>query len=345
MLATHSPVTPVTPPKTVQPAEPMTSSSCRVALMTAPETGAVSIIQLSGDIRPVLKCITGHDTWPVGTLRLSNLADIDEGLVSIPTEHCAQLMPHGGLRIRQRLLTALEKAGAVHDPDLSPEVLFPEARNAIEAAALKLISTAASPLAIDLLLQQPERWGDCDSWTAEDDARSRRLNRLLTPPGIVMIGPPNIGKSSLLNMLTGRDVAIAMDEPGTTRDYVSALIELGGIVVRWHDTPGQRTSDDIIEMDALSRTEQLIETADMLILARDATSAWIETDREPDLRLSLRSDLGLCRDADVCVSAHTGEGLIELVECVREHLVPASDLGSTRPWRFPGLEHQTPNID
>ena len=323
----------------------MGSGPCRAAVMTAPETGAVSIIQLSGDIKPILKRITGHGKWPVGTLRLSNLAGIDKGLVSIPTEDCAQLMPHGGLRICQRLLAELKMAGASTDADLTPEAMFPEARNAIEAAALKLISTAASPLAIDLLLQQPERWADCESWTAEDDTRSRRLDRLLMPPSVVMLGPPNIGKSSLLNLMTGRDVAITMDEPGTTRDYVSALIELGGLVVRWHDTPGHRTSDDAIEMDALSRTEQLIETADMLILARDATSAWIETDREPDLRLSLRSDLGLCRDADVCVSAHTGEGLVELVECVREHLVPMSDLGSTRPWRFPGLENQTPTID
>ena len=320
----------------------MSSGHCRAAMMTAPETGAVSIIQLTGDITPVLNVITGHSKWPAGTLRLSNLAGIDRGLVSIPAPDCAQLMPHGGLRIRQRLLAALEDAGAIHDPDMTPKSLFPEARNVIEAAAMKAISTAASPLAIDLLLKQPERWADCESWDDADDARSNRLNRMLTPPSVVVLGPPNIGKSSLLNLLTGRDVAITMDEPGTTRDYVSTLIELGGLVVRWHDTPGQRTSEDSIEMDAMSRTEQLIEKADMLILARDMSSSWIETDREPDLRLSLRSDLGLCRDADVCVSAHTGEGLVELVECVREHLVPMMDLGSNRPWRFPGLEDQTP---
>lgn len=323
----------------------MGSGSCRVAMLTAPESGAVSIIQLTGDITPVLTSITGHSNWPEGTLRLSNLGGIDQGLVSIPSDGCAQLMPHGGLRIRQRLLTALEDAGAVHDADMAPEAMFPEARNAIEAIALKTISEASSPLAIDLLLRQPERWADCESWTREDEDRSKRLNRLLLPPSIVVLGPPNIGKSSLMNLMTGRDVAITMDEPGTTRDYVSALIELGGLVARWHDTPGHRSSEDTIEMDALSRTEQLVEEADMLISARDATTSWLETDREPDLRLSLRSDLGLCRDADVCVSAHTGEGMIELVECVREHLVPASDLGSTRPWRFPGLEHQTPVID
>ena len=322
----------------------MRSANCRVAIMTAPETGAISIIQIVGDIVPVLGRITGHKKWPVGTLRLSNLADVDQGLVCIPTKDCAQLMPHGGLRIRQRIVAALEEAGVVPDPDMPAAQLFPESRNAIEAAALKTISTAASPLAIDLLLQQPERWADCESWMPEDEARSQRLNRLLLPPNVVMIGPPNIGKSSLLNRLTGRDVVITMDEPGTTRDYVTALIELGGLVIRWHDTPGQRRSDDIIEMDALHRTKRLIEDADMLILARDTTSSWIESEREPDLRLSLKSDLGLCRDADVCVSSHTGEGLIELVECVREHLVPMSDLGSTRPWRFPGLEHQTPII-
>ena len=68
----------------------------------------------------------------------------------------------------------------------------------------------------------------------------------------------------------------------------------------------------------------------------DPTNEWLTPDA--DLRLGLKCDLGLRPDADVCVSAHTGEGIIELVECVREHLVPAADLASTRPWQFPGLE-------
>ena len=143
-------------------------------------------------------------------------------------------------------------------------------------------------------------------------SRSKRLNRLLLPPSIVVLGPPNIGKSSLMDLMTGRDVAITMDEPGTTRDYVSALIELVGWSLDGTTRLDIVQAEDTIEMDALSRTEQLVEEADMSISARDATTSWLETDREPDLRLSLRSDLGLCRDADVCVSAHTGEGMIEL---------------------------------
>ncbi|MEE2907229.1 MAG: GTPase [Planctomycetota bacterium] len=318
--------------------EPQATPSCRVAALTPATPGAVSILQLQGDVFPVLSSLTGQSDWQVGQLRLCDLGGIDRGLVAIPTQHTAQVMPHGGIRIRQRLLEIMTAKGAVIDPTMPPTDVFPEARDAIEASAMMLISKAASPLAIDLLLDQSPRWADCEQWTDEDEARSQRLNRLIDPPNVVVFGPANIGKSSLLNTLAGRDVAIAIDQPGTTRDYVSGLVELGGLVIRWHDTPGQRETGDVIERDALERSERLFSEADMLISTRDAQSDWHELHHEPDLRLSLRSDLGLCPDADVCVSSVTGEGLIELVECVREHLVPVADLGSTRPWRFPGLE-------
>ena len=327
---------PVTTPHQVE--QPVTKTPCRVAALTPPAPGAVSILQLHGDIDPVLQSITGRSQWTVGEIRLCDLAGIDRGLVSIPAADTAQVMPHGGIRIRQRLLEAITRSGASLDTSMTPAELFPEARDLIEASAMQVMTQAASPLAIDLLLQQSERWADCVKWTEQDESRSKRLNRLIEPPNVVICGPANIGKSSLLNTLAGRDVAIAVDQPGTTRDYVSGLVELGGLTVRWHDTPGQRDTGDQIERDAIERSDRLITEADMLISTRDMGSKWHTLERQPDLLLSLRCDLGLCQDADVCVSSVTGEGLIELVECVREHLVPIADLGSTRPWRFPGLE-------
>lgn len=327
---------------TTSPLEPTGSAgSCRIAAMTPPAPGGVSILQLSGDVIPILERLTGRSQWTVGDLRLCDLAGIDRGLVSMPAPDIAQLMPHGGTRIRQRLLDAAEAAGACQDRTvsaISPAELYPEARDDVEAAALKTMTRAASPLAIDLLLQQSERWAECTDWNEEDTERSQRLARLIDPPDVVVIGPANIGKSSLLNTLAGRDVAIAIDQAGTTRDHVSGLVELGGLVVRWHDTPGQRTSDDTIEQEAIEQAAGLIQQADMLISTRDPGTSWHDGAHDPDLKLSLRCDLGLCRDADLCVSSVTGEGLIELVECVREHLVPMADLGSTRPWRFPGLD-------
>ncbi|MCH2133778.1 MAG: 50S ribosome-binding GTPase [Phycisphaerales bacterium] len=310
-------------------------TTCRAAAMTPPAPGAISILQLHGDVHPILQSLTGKDNWSPGDLRLCDLAGIDRGLVSVISSNTAQVMPHGGVRIRQRLMGELESLGVQVDSTLEPSAAYPEAIDPIEAAALAVMADAASPLALDLLMRQSERWSALDEWTEADDARSLRLNRLLVPPRVVVVGPANVGKSSLMNALAGREVAITLDRPGTTRDFVAWPIELGGLVVHWHDTPGRRASDDPIEQDAIELSARLLETADMVISVADPMSDWLTPDA--DLRLGLKCDLGLRPDADVCVSAHTGEGIIELVECVREHLVPAADLASTRPWRFPGL--------
>lgn len=331
---------PGTPPKqAMTPLPPDVSNktntlACTAAAMTSPTAGAITIIQLHGQVSEVLARLTGRDDWTPGPLRLCSFADIDHGLAVMLGPDSAQLMPHGGVRIRQRLLEELASHGVTLLDQLEPVAAYPEATDEIEAAALATIPRATSPLAIELLLHQSRRWQECDDWNEADELRSQRLNRLLSPPQVVIAGPPNIGKSTLMNALVGREVAISIDAPGTTRDFVAWPVELGGLVVTWHDTPGRHQSEDQLEQEAITRSTTLIEQADMLISATDLGTPWLDLPRDPELRMGLKSDLGLRRDADLCVSAHTGEGIIELVEWVREHLVPAVDLGSTRPWRF-----------
>ena len=335
----HWPGTPPKQAKTPHPPDVTKTTNtlaCTAAAMTSPTAGAISIIQLHGQVKEALERLTGHDDWKPGPLRLCSFADIDHGLAVMLGPDSAQIMPHGGVRIRQRLLEELAKHGVTLVDQLDPSAAYPEATDAIEAAALAMIPQAASPLAIELLLRQSRRWQECEDWNESDESRSQRLNRLLYPPQVVIAGPPNIGKSTLMNALVGREVAISIDAPGTTRDFVAWPVELGGLVVTWHDTPGRHCSVDELEQEAITRSTTLIEQADMLISATDLGTPWLDLPRKPELRMGLRSDLGLRRDADLCVSAHTGEGIVELVEWVREHLVPAVDLGSTRPWRFPG---------
>jgi GTP1/Obg family GTP-binding protein len=120
--------------------------------------------------------------------------------------------------------------------------LYPEASDRFEALMLAALARAQSPLAIDLLLDQPRRWRRIRrarrQLSEEDLARSTRLNRLIEPPVAVLAGQPNVGKSTLSNALLGRAMSIAYDMPGTTRDYTAGWIDLAGLVVSWHDTPG-----------------------------------------------------------------------------------------------------------
>ncbi len=88
---------------------------------------------------------------------------------------------------------------------------------------------------------------------------------------LVIAGPPNSGKSSLLNLLLGYDRAIVNERPGTTRDTIEEVIDLGGYPVRLVDTAGLRNTEDTIEQDGISRTHQRLATADLVLKLFDAS--------------------------------------------------------------------------
>jgi len=302
-----------------------------VRIMTPPAPGAIAILQIEGDLDRLLTELSERN-WTPGTARLVAPGDIDDCLAVRLDATTAQLMPHGGPRVQQRLLDWLARI-EVHPAD-DPVGAWPEASDELEAAMLSTISTAASPLAVDLLLAQPKRWAKADGWTDEDEQRSHRLNRLLHPPRVVMTGAPNVGKSTLLNTLAGRDRAITSDTPGTTRDFVSAEVDCCGLAVHWFDTPGLRPTDDPIEEEAMHLARRLLDEADLLISAADADTDWPELPCTPHLRVGTKADLKPRPDADVLVSAMTGDGMAELVQAVCDALVPPADRSSNRPWRF-----------
>ena len=177
--------------------------------------------------------------------------------------------------------------------------------------------------------------------TEQDLARSRRLNRLIDPPLVVVVGAANVGKSTLSNALFGRSMSITADVPGTTRDYTSGRIDLAGLVVDWHDTPGLRETVDPIERKAIDLARSLIERADLLIALTDHESAYPQLSRQPDLRVFNKIDLlpspsgrGAGGEGPICISALHGTGLAELVTTMRDHLVPPADLQHPGPWLF-----------
>jgi tRNA modification GTPase len=87
---------------------------------------------------------------------------------------------------------------------------------------------------------------------------------------IVLAGRPNVGKSSLLNRLAGEDIAIVTDIPGTTRDAIRQMIDLGGVPAHFVDTAGLRDSDDPVERLGVERAWSAIQSADVLLHLLDA---------------------------------------------------------------------------
>jgi hypothetical protein len=312
-----------------------TTSACQVLRATALRPGAIAVLQLIGDVGPVLETVTGVAGWPAGRPMLVRFGDIDDGIAVRLTDRTAQLMPHGGTRVVQRLLEWLTHSGVVlAATDISPQDLFPEARDRFEALALVTAARAASPLAIELLLDQPRRWRQAAGLTGQDRARSQRLDRLVDPPVVALAGAANVGKSTLSNALLGRSMSIAADRPGTTRDYTSGRIELAGLVVDWHDTPGLCENSDPDGMRAVVLARELLDRADLVIAMTDAEHGWPALPKAPQLRVASKADVGRRDDADLSISATTGHGIPDLVAAIRDRLVPPEDLEHPGPWLF-----------
>jgi tRNA modification GTPase len=109
---------------------------------------------------------------------------------------------------------------------------------------------------------------------------SRQGSLLRDGMDVVLAGRPNVGKSSLLNRLTGEELAIVTDIPGTTRDVIRQVIDLDGIPVRIIDTAGLRAARDVVEKIGVERTWQAITRADLVIMMTDATCGETAEDRE-----------------------------------------------------------------
>jgi tRNA U34 5-carboxymethylaminomethyl modifying GTPase MnmE/TrmE len=292
--------------------------------------------------------VTCVGDWPVGRFHLADLADVDQGLAALLTPCVAQVMPHGGPRVVSRLTARLLATGLQPaDPEtIDPRDIYPEAADWLEAIMMLALARAESPLAVKALLFQPPRWrawlaSGRPALTDEDRDRSRRLNRLLRAATVVLAGQPSVGKSTLSNALLGRAMSIASAVPGTTRDYITGRIDLGGIVVDWHDTPGIRASDDAIEQKAITMARGLIERADLLIAMRDHEHDWPGLPREPDLWVwnkcepPSRNDRSAGSRSDpLRISALHASGLDTLASMVGTRLVSAGDIAHPGLWLF-----------
>ena len=156
---------------------------------------------------------------------------------------------------------------------------------------------------------------------------------------VVLAGPPNAGKSSLMNALLEENRAIVSDIPGTTRDSIEEWLDLDGWPIRLVDTAGLRTSQDEVEGEGVRRAEDLIAKADLVLWLRNSEvgeplnrsiTQLLNRLTSQTLNLSTKCDLG--RGPGLNVSAKTGEGLDELK---REIVAKLKEKAETSDVDFP----------
>ena len=136
--------------------------------------------------------------------------------------------------------------------------------------------------------------------------------KILSGVQVAVVGAPNAGKSSLLNALTGEDIAIVSDIAGTTRDILFGQYEYKGVIFQLYDTAGLRDSDDTIESIGIERARRKMDEADIILNVTTPDEPNI-IDRENVLVVQNKSDKYSYADGFV-VSAKTGENIDVLKE-------------------------------
>ena len=287
----------------------MRPATARAAVITPPGEGGIGIIELSGpDAAAVLDRVFVGTRRRAADLPAGGVAHgtmqrdgavLDEVIVArLPRadppdgEPCFEVNCHGGVVAVTAVVGRLREAGAevVDWRDLHGEHaagLSALSDVAIRGCALAALPRARTRLAAAMLLHQAggalarelERIEgllaaqDVGEAASSPDAliETARLGRaLLEPPKVALLGPPNVGKSTLLNALLEEERAIVHHEPGTTRDVVAGTASLRGVPFELMDCAGIRAAQDELEQLAVERSAALAAVCDVALVLFDA---------------------------------------------------------------------------
>ena len=273
--------------------------------------------------------------------------EYDEELVVCRTDtqtfevHC-----HGGNVASETILESIEAGGATRQTPA--EWLRDSVTDKFEAVALEQLPHATTPRIAAVMLDQTRgvlrtSLAQIQRELSDDDlapakAKLTRLIelghigvRLNQPFTVVLIGPPNTGKSSLINALVGFERSIVFDLPGTTRDLVRAETAIDGWPIQFVDTAGVRETDDAIEKEGVRLAQQVVQTCDLALIVCDLTDNRTQpTDLGlpndlRELRVGTKADLACEASTEtlaLITSAETGQGIESLLSAIATRLVP-----------------------
>ena len=199
-------------------------------------------------------------------------------------------------------------------------------RRQAEAWRKRLVDLSArAEAAIDYVGDEHETAADEDALAAEARALAEELAAWLGRPRaeplkaglrVVVAGPPNAGKSSLVNALAESEKAIVTDIAGTTRDAIEVPMAIDGVPIVLIDTAGLRASEDRVEMIGIGRAESQMQQADVLVWLGEPATAPVHRGLIPIHAQADRAERGAAPNGSHAVSVVTGQGLAELVTAI-----------------------------
>jgi tRNA modification GTPase len=198
-------------------------------------------------------------------------------------------------------------------------------KDLIRAAALleATIDFADEDVPVDVTPEVSSLLSRVSDGLAKEIAGSFVAERIRTGFEVALVGPPNAGKSTLLNRLAGREAAITSEIAGTTRDVIEVRMDLNGLPVTFLDTAGLRESEDIVETIGIERAISRAKQADIRVFL---------TEQDAQLPLEpLAEDIVVCAKVDLYddavngVSGKTGAGVSSLLSKIQQTLEVRSD--------------------
>ena len=152
----------------------------------------------------------------------------------------------------------------------------------------------------------------------KDESKSTSVaERIRTGFEVAIVGRPNVGKSTLLNTLAGREAALTSEEAGTTRDIIEVRMDLGGLPVTLMDTAGLRETGNLIETKGINRAIEKANSSDLVVVLTENGEIPLEIENKNVLKFVSKCDNGQLADG---VSAVTGYGLDNMVNSIKREL-------------------------
>jgi len=335
-----------------------TPNECLVSVLTPPGRAAVATVcvmgaEAAGCVSALFRPVAGKplEHFPIDRIVFGcwtgGRGEGEELVVCRRSQAAVEVHCHGGRMAARSIVESLIDAGcrettwqgmaALYDNDpiaTEARVALAAARTERTAAILLDQHRGALRAALIEILGFLEN-GETDAATD----RLRVLNRgseigkhLNDPWRIVLTGHANVGKSSLINAILGYQRSIVFEQPGTTRDVVTAHTAIDGWPVELADTAGLREGGDAIESAGVALARQRLAAADIVVLVFDSTEPWtteatsLLAEWPGAIIVGNKCDLATQpadnRPAGLRTSAVTGEGVQELIRELAARLVP-----------------------